>query len=112
MHSMTSKHVLEIDDENFEREILSGNLPALVDFWGPMCSPCKAMEPIIERLAGDYQGRIKVAKVNVNRCPQTALRYAIRSLPTLVLLKDGQVLDQFSGRPTPAALEKFIERAL
>ncbi len=109
---MASEHVYEIDDENFELEVLSGDLPALVDFWGPRCGPCKAMEPMIERLAADYHGRLKVAKVNVNQCPRTTMRYSVRSLPTLVLFKDGQVLDQFSGRPSPAALEKFIERAL
>ena len=109
---MASEHVLEVNDDNFEAEILSADQPALVDFWGPMCGPCKAMEPMIDRLAADYKDRIKVAKVNVNECPQTALRFAIRSLPTLVLIKDGQVVDQFNGRPSPTALEKFVERAL
>jgi thioredoxin 1 len=109
---MPSEHIVEVNDETFESEVLAAELPALVDFWGPMCGPCKAMEPMIERLAADYQGRLKVAKVNVNQCPQTSLRLAIRSLPTLVLIKDGKVLDQFSGRPSPAALVKFVERAL
>lgn len=109
---MASEHVIEINDDNFQSAVLEAELPSLLDFWGPMCGPCKAMEPMIDRLAADYQGRLQVGKVNVNECPQTALRFAIQSLPTLVLIKDGEVRDQFSGRPSPAALDKFIQKVL
>jgi thioredoxin 1 len=109
---MESKNVVEVGDNNFKSEIVSSELPALVDFWGPMCGPCKALEPVIEKLAGDYQGRIKVAKVNVDASPQTAILYAVKSLPTILLFKEGKVVDQLTGRASPAALEKFIQKVL
>ncbi|MBW1873452.1 MAG: thioredoxin, partial [Deltaproteobacteria bacterium] len=104
---MESKNVVEVGDNNFESEIVSSKIPALVDFWGPMCGPCKALEPVIEKLAGDYQGRIKVAKVNVDASPMTAIQYAVKSLPTILLFNAGKVVDQLTGRASPAALEKF-----
>jgi thioredoxin 1 len=104
--------VIEVGDDNFEQEIVNGDLPALVDFWGPACGPCRALEPIIEQLADTYQGRIKVAKVNVNNNSRTALQYAVKALPTLLLFQGGKVVDQFTGRPSPEALEKFVRKVL
>jgi len=104
--------LIECGDHNFESEVLGSDLPTLVDFWGPNCGPCKAMEPMLERLAASHQGRLRVAKVNVNQSPNTALRFHVFSLPTLILIKGGKVLDQYSGAPSPQALEKFVQRAL
>jgi thioredoxin 1 len=109
---MESKKVIELNDNNFEQEIVSNDLPALVDFWGPMCGPCKALEPIIEQLASSYDGRMKFAKVDVDSCPQTAIKYSVKALPTILLFKQGKVIDQFTGRPSPNALEDFIQKVL
>jgi thioredoxin 1 len=109
---MSEKKVVEVEDRNFQEEVVSCELPALVDFWGPMCGPCKALEPVMEKLAEDYQGRIKVAKVNVDVSPQTAIQYAVKALPTILLFRNGKVVDQFTGRPSPDALEKFINKVL
>ncbi len=108
---MPSDSMIVLNDENFESVVLSSDLPSLVDFWGPNCAPCKAMEPMIEKLAESLSGKLIVGKMNVNECPQTTLRYAIRSLPTLVLIKNKKVVDQFVGRPSAAALDKFVEKA-
>jgi thioredoxin 1 len=109
---MEKKNVIEVDDTNFQQEIVSSDLPALVDFWGPMCGPCKAFEPIIEKLAGDYRGKLKFAKVNVDSNPRTATQYSVKALPTILLFNNGQVVDQFMGRPSSAALEKFLKKVL
>ena len=109
---MEKKNVVEVGDNNFQQEIVSSELPALVDFWGPMCGPCKAFEPIIEKLAGDYQGKLVFAKVNVDSNPKTATQYSVKALPTILLFKRGQVVDQFMGRPSAAALEKFLKKVL
>ena len=109
---MKSQNVIEVGDHNFKQEVLSSQLPVLVDFWGPMCGPCKALEPVIEKLAVTYKGRIKFAKVDVNSSPKTAIQYSVKSLPTLLLFNQSKVLDQFMGRPSPKALEDFIQRVL
>lgn len=105
-------HVIEVGDANFADEIVSSELPALVDFWGPTCGPCKALEPIIEQLAGNFEGQLKVAKVNVDSNPQTTIQYSVKALPTILLFHKGKVVDQFTGRPSPDALEKFIRKVL
>ncbi len=109
---MAAGNLIEVVDANFEQEVVSSELPVLVDFWGPMCGPCKALEPVVAKLADNYQGKLKVAKCNVDAASMTAIQYAVKSLPTLLLFKQGKVLDQFSGRPTPDALDKFVQRVL
>ncbi len=109
---MSSEHIIEVTDDSFEQVVVSSKLPALVDFWGPQCGPCKALDPLIEKLASSYEGQIKVAKVDVGSCPQTAIQYSVKSLPTILMFKQGKVVDQFTGRPSPAALEDFIKKAL
>ncbi len=109
---MDKRNVIEVGDNNFQQEIVSSELPALVDFWGPMCGPCKAFEPIIEQLAGDYQGKLKFARVNVDSNPRTATQYSVKALPTILLFEKGRVVDQFMGRPSSAALEKFLKKVL
>jgi thioredoxin 1 len=109
---MEKRNVIEVDDQGFQNEVLKCQIPVLVDFWGPMCGPCKTLEPVIEKLASDYSGRLKVAKVNVDSSPQTAIQYSVKSLPTLLIFNQGKVLNQFMGRPSPKALEKFIAGVL
>lgn len=109
---MSEKEVAEVLDDNFQQEVVSSDLPALVDFWGPMCGPCKALEPLIESLAKNYRGRVKFAKVNVSASPMTAIQYSVKSLPTILMFNKGKVVNQFTGRPTLEALEKFINKVL
>ncbi len=104
--------VIEVEDSNFDKEIVASDLPVLVDFWGPMCGPCKALEPLLVQLAKQHAQALKVAKVNVDTSPKSAVQYSIKALPTLLLFQKGKVVDQLTGRATPVSLEKFIRRVL
>jgi len=109
---MSESIVFEVGDNNFNQEVVESTLPALVDFWGPMCGPCKAFEPLLEKLAQEYDGKVKFAKVNVDSSPQTAVQYSVKALPTILLFKSGKVVDQYLGRASSDALEKFIHKVL
>src|SRR3990170_4445589 len=86
--------VHEIGDGSFEQEVLRSDIPVLIDFWAPWCGPCKAIAPVVEELAGEYQGRLKVVKLNVDDNPQTPSRFGVRGIPNLILFKGGEVADQ------------------
>jgi len=83
--------ITEVGDNNFETEVLNSTVPVLVDFWAPWCGPCKSIAPIVEELAGEYEGKLKVAKLNVDDHPATASRYGVRGIPNLIILKGGAV---------------------
>ena len=104
--------VLELTDEAFEEEVLNSDLPALVDFWAPWCGPCKAIAPIVKALAEEYDGRLKVAKVNVDDNQSVAMRYQVRSIPTLLIFKGGEVEQQVVGAVPKAVLAEKIDAAL
>jgi len=89
--------IVQITDDNFETEVIRSNLPVLIDFWAPWCGPCKSIAPVIEELAREYDGRIKVAKLNVDENPVTPSRYAVRGIPNLLILKGGTVKEQIVG---------------
>jgi thioredoxin 1 len=104
--------IMEVGDANFEAEVLQSSLPVLVDFWAPWCGPCKAIAPIVEELAAEYDGKLKVAKLNVDNNPATASRYGVRGIPTLLILKGGTVKDQVVGAVAKAKLVQAIGNVL
>ena len=99
-----------VDDGSFETEVLQAETPVLVDFWAEWCGPCRMVAPVVELLASEYQGRLKVTKLNVDESPQTAGAYSIRSIPTLLLFKDGEVQEAAVGAQPKAALARLIDR--
>ncbi len=88
---------LEITDDNFEEEVLKSDLPVLIDFWAAWCGPCRMIAPLVEELAGDYEGKVKVGKLDVDNNQQTAIKYGVRSIPTLLVFKNGEVKDTIIG---------------
>ena len=89
--------VQSISDDTFENEVIKSDLPVLIDFWAPWCGPCKAIAPVVDEVAQEYAGRLKVLKMNVDDNPQTPSRYGVRGIPNLILFKGGQVREQIVG---------------
>ncbi len=104
--------LIHVDDSTFEDEIIKSDKPALVDLWAPWCGPCNAIAPIVAEIAEEYKDKIKVAKLNVDESPGTATNYGVRSIPTLLLFKDGQIKDTLVGLVSKDRLEEFIKKAL
>jgi thioredoxin 1 len=98
---------MEITDSNFDQEVLKAKEPVLVDFWAPWCGPCQFTNPIIEELGGEYKGKIKVAKVNVDENPQTAQKFTVMSIPTFLIFKGGIIVDSLIG---VAPKDEFVRR--
>jgi len=109
---MAEEAVVHVGDGNFGEEVLKANKPVLVDFWAPWCGPCKAIGPTVEALAGQYRDQLKVAKVNIDDNAKTAQDYGVMSIPTLILFKEGKVLDTLVGLVPKERLEAFIQKAL
>lgn len=107
-----SEKVLQVTDSSFEAEILKSNTPALVDFWATWCAPCKAIAPIIEEMTETYAGKVKIAKMNVDENPATPGKYGVRGIPTLILFKNGQVVDQLVGAVPKNQVKALIDKAL
>jgi thioredoxin 1 len=99
---------VRLNDSNFKQEVLESGVPVLVDFWAPWCMPCYMVAPVVEEIAKEYQGRLKVCRLNVDEGRQTAINYNIMSIPTLSIFKDGQVQEQIVGVVSKAALEEKI----
>lgn len=109
---MPSEDVLELSDDNFDSEILKSDVPALVDFWAVWCGPCRAIAPSVEALAGDYKGKLKVGKMNIDDHQITPQQYGVRSIPTLLIFKGGKVVSQVVGAVPKAKLEDEIKKHL
>lgn len=104
--------VLQVTDNDFEQEILKASMPALVDFWAAWCGPCRAIAPVIEELAKDYAGKVKIAKMNVDENAKTPVKYGIRAIPTLILFKNGAVVDQITGAVSKTQIENALKKML
>ena len=109
---MGGEAVNAVNDGNFAGEVLKSSLPVLVDFWAPWCGPCKAIGPIVEEIAGQFKDKIKVAKMNVDESQKIALDYSVRSIPTLIIFKEGKALDTLVGLVPKERIEEFIRKAL
>jgi len=109
---MASNKVIQLSDDSFENEVLKSSTPVLVDFWASWCAPCKAISPVVDGLADEYDGKVKIGKLNVDENPATPGQYGVRGIPTLILFKDGQVVDQVVGAVPKNQLEGLIKKAL
>jgi thioredoxin 1 len=103
---------IEVTDANFKTEVLDSKTPVLVDFWAEWCGPCKIIAPVVEQLAKDFDGKLKVGKVDVDSNQQTAMQFGIRSIPTLLIFKSGKVVDQIVGAVPKQALSDKISKHL
>ena len=104
--------VMNVSDENFHTEVLQSELPVLLDLWAPWCGPCKAIAPTVEALAGEYDGQLKVVKLNVDDNPKTPANYNVRGIPNLILFKGGEVQEQIVGAVPRAKLEAAIKNLI
>lgn len=109
---MAEEKAIKLTDETFEQEVLKAELPVLVDFWAPWCAPCQMVGPIVEELASEYEGKVKVCKLNVDEGHQTASRYGVMSIPTLIIFKGGEVVDQIIGAVPKQQLSAKLDKAL
>ena len=105
-------NVQQVGDDSFEREVLQSPVPVLIDFWAPWCAPCRAIAPVVEEIAGDYAGKLKVVKMNVDDNPGTPARYGVRGIPNLILFQGGQVKEQIVGAVPKAQLVKAIGKVV
>ncbi len=102
----------EVTDADFESEVLKSDLPVLVDFWAPWCGPCRMVAPVVEELAGEYDGKVKFVKLNTDDNIETASRYGIRSIPTLLVFKGGEAVDQVIGFRPKSDLKRTLDKSL
>lgn len=102
------QHTIEFSDSNFEEEVLNATDGVLVDFWAPWCGPCRQIAPLIDQLAEQFSGSVKIGKLNIDENPSVTGQYGIQSIPTLLLFKGGEVVERFVGMPPKAKLEQAL----
>jgi thioredoxin 1 len=109
---MASDAIIELSDSTFETEVVNSDLPVLVDFWAPWCGPCRAIAPIVEEISSSYEGKIKVGRMNVDENQSTTMKFGIRSIPTIIMFKDGEAVDQIIGAVPKGEIERVVEKSL
>ncbi len=109
---MASEHIQTFTDGNFDADVLQAGTPVLVDFWAEWCGPCRAMEPSITALAGDYVGKVSVGKLNVDDNPSVTMRYMVRGIPTVILVTGGDLVDQVVGLVDKGTLKQMVDKHL
>ncbi len=107
-----SGKVAEVGDQNFDVEVLNSSIPVLVDFWAAWCAPCRMIAPVVESIAEEYEGKAKVLKLNVDENTLTSGKYNIRSIPTLLLFKDGKIKEEIVGNTSKATISRMIDNHL
>jgi thioredoxin 1 len=107
---MASNAIVEVTDANFDADVLKSDQPVLVDFWATWCGPCRAIAPIVEELATEYTGKVRVGKMDVDRNSATPMRYKVTGIPTLLVFKNGQVVEQLVGYKSKDDIQKALDR--
>ena len=107
-----STSVYEFTDNNFDSDVINSDVPVLIDFWAVWCGPCKAIAPIIEEVANEFEGKVKVGKVDVDQNQDTAMKYGVRSIPTLLVIKDGEVVNQIVGAVPKSNITDILNKVV
>ena len=109
-HDKIKYMTLEVTDSNFETEVLNSDIPVMVDFWAPWCGPCRALSPIIDQVAEEYAGKIKVVKLNTDENPESAVKFRITSIPNLIIFKEGKPIDQLIGSVDKTKIDEVFSK--